>query len=206
VAGLNGFNRIGIFGGTFDPPHIGHQILAAEAFDQLALERIFWVLTPNPPHKQGHVITPLEYRIRMVEATIAENLNFVLSRVEIERAPPHYALDTVRVLQEQYPSAEMVYLIGGDSLSTLPDWDRPQEFLDACSLIGVMCRPGQQADLRGLESIIQGISAKVRFIDAPLLEISSSGIRRRVAQGKTFRYYLPEAVNQIILEQNLYLD
>ena len=204
MAGLNLLKRIGIFGGTFDPPHVGHQILAAEAYEQLTLDRILWVLTPDPPHKQDRSITPIEYRLRLVEATIAGNDKFELSLVEIERQPPHYALDTVNALQEQHPESEMVYLIGGDSLSTLPNWHKPQEFVEACSAIGVMCRPGQQADLQRLEDVIQGISSKVVIIDAPLLEISSSGIRRRVADGKPYRYYLPEAVHRIIREQNLY--
>lgn len=204
MAGLNPLKRIGIFGGTFDPPHVGHQILAAEAYEQLTLDRILWVLTPDPPHKQDRSITPIEYRLRLVEATIAGNDKFELSLVEIERQPPHYALDTVNALQEQHPESEMVYLIGGDSLSTLPNWHKPQEFVEACSAIGVMCRPGQQADLQRLEDVIRGISSKVVIIDAPLLEISSSGIRRRVADGKPYRYYLPEAVHRIIREQNLY--
>ena len=204
MAGLNPLKRIGIFGGTFDPPHVGHQILAAEAYEQLTLDRILWVLTPDPPHKQDRSITPIEYRLRLVEATIAGNDKFELSLVEIERQPPHYALDTVNALQGQHPESEMVYLIGGDSLSTLPNWHKPQEFVEACSAIGVMCRPGQQADLQRLEDVIQGISSKVVIIDAPLLEISSSGIRRRVADGKPYRYYLPEAVHRIIREQNLY--
>jgi nicotinate-nucleotide adenylyltransferase len=204
MAGLNPLKRIGIFGGTFDPPHVGHQILAAEAYEQLTLDRILWVLTPDPPHKQDRSITPIECRLRLVEATIAGNDKFELSLVEIERQPPHYALDTVNALQAQHPESEMVYLIGGDSLSTLPDWHKPQEFVEACSSIGVMCRPGQQADLQRLEDVIRGISSKVVIIDAPLLEISSSGIRRRVASGKPYRYYLPEAVHRIIREQNLY--
>jgi len=206
MAGLTPFTRIGIFGGTFDPPHVGHQILAAEALDQLSLDRILWVLTPNPPHKQNRAITPLEDRLRMVESTITGNNKFELSSVEIERQPPHYALDTVNTLQELHPDAEMVYLIGGDLLSTLPEWYKPQEFVDACSAIGVMCRPGQQADLQRLEGVIQGISSKLVIIDAPLLEISSSGIRRRIVGKKPYRYYLPEAVCRIIREGNLYLE
>jgi len=196
--------RIGIFGGTFDPPHIGHQILAAEAADQLGLEKVLWVLTPNPPHKRGQKITPLEVRLQMVQAAIASNPIFVLSRVDIDRQPPHYAVDTVLLLREQYPKAELVYLIGGDSLRNLPSWHEPQQFVDACGALGVMCRPGDQADLWGLDSIIYGIAEKVEFIDAPLLEISSSQIRRRIREGRMFRYYVPREVEEIIRERGVY--
>lgn len=196
--------RIGIFGGTFDPPHLGHLILAAEALDQLRLSRLLWVLTPDPPHKQGNVITPLEYRLEMVEAAIRHDPAFELSSVEIDRPGPHYALDTVNLLAEKYPRSELVYLIGGDSLHDLPAWHRPQDFVRACHALGVMRRPGDVIDLASIEALLPGISAKVEFIEAPLLEISSSQIRQRVADGRPYRYYLQEPVFRIIQSRRLY--
>ncbi len=196
--------RIGIFGGTFDPPHLGHLILAAEAFDQLSLSRLLWVLTPDPPHKQGNLITPLEYRLEMVKAAIRDDPAFELSSVEIDRPGPHYALDTVDLLAEKYPRDELVYLIGGDSLHDLPTWHRPQDFLRACQALGVMRRPGDVIDLASIEARLPGVSAKVEFIEAPLLEISSSQIRQRVAGGRPFRYYLQESVFRIIQSHRLY--
>ena len=196
--------RVGIFGGTFDPPHIAHLILAAEACDQLGLDRLLWVLTADPPHKQGQFITPLPRRLEMLQAALADNPTFELSRVDIDRLPPHYALETVQLLKEQHPQAYMVYLMGGDSLKELPTWYRPQEFLAACDAIGVMQRPGFETGLAELEAQLPGISSKVRFVAAPLLEISSSQIRKRVSQGDPYRYFLPPAVCQLIQEYHLY--
>ncbi len=196
--------RIGIFGGTFDPPHLGHLILAAEARYQLDLARLLWTLTAHPPHKQDRTITPLQHRLDMVNAALADEPAFELSRVEIDRPGPHYALDTVRLLQAQYPQAELFYLMGGDSLQSLPTWHRPQEFLDACHILGVMRRPGDTIGLTALESVLPGIGEKVQFVDTPLLEIASHQIRRRIAQRRPFRHYLPPSVHQIIHQRSLY--
>jgi nicotinate-nucleotide adenylyltransferase len=196
--------RIGIFGGTFDPPHIAHLILADEACSQIRLERLLWVLNPDPPHKHGLSITPLVDRLAMVQAALANNPAFELSRVEIDRPAPYYAVDTVRLLREQYPGAELIYLMGSDSLRDLPTWHRPREFVGATHILGVMLRPENQVDLPALEAQIPGVSAKVRMIQTPLIEISASQIRQRVSQGGSFRYYLPQGVYDIIQERGLY--
>jgi nicotinate-nucleotide adenylyltransferase len=196
--------RLGIFGGTFDPPHIGHQILAAEALFQLDLDRVLWVLTPNPPHKRGQKISPLHTRLKMVQAAIGDGVDFQVSRVEIDRPPPHYAVDTVRLLQKEFPHAKIVYLMGGDSLRDLPSWHAVQKFVAACHSLGVMRRPGAKIDLDALQTRIPTIAANIRFVEAPLIEISASQIRSRIRQGKPFRYYVPAAVYQIIQEENLY--
>jgi nicotinate-nucleotide adenylyltransferase len=196
--------RIGIFGGTFDPPHLGHLILAAEAYHQLKLKHLLWVLTPLPPHKPGRPISSVEQRLILLQAAISGNPAFEVSRVDIDRQPPHYALDTVRILKSQVPDAEFIYLMGGDSLHDLPTWHRPQDFTAACDLLGVMRRPGDQADLNALEAAIPGVSKKVCFVDAPLLDISSSDIRRRISQGEPFRYFLPQEVFELIQAQGLY--
>jgi len=195
---------IGLFGGTFDPPHIGHLILSAEAQAQLGLERLLWILTPNPPHKQGQPITPLEHRLVMVNLAISEDRWFELSTVEIERPGPHYALDTVKIIAEQNPDAKLVYLMGGDSLRDLPTWHRPKDLVAALHLIGIMHRPGDSIDLPALEKIIPGLTAKIRFVEAPLLEIASHEIRQRVAEGHPFRYFITPAVYNYIKEHSLY--
>src|SRR5574340_405932 len=138
-------DRIGIFGGTFDPPHVGHLILASEACAQLKLTRLLWMLTPDPPHKQDQEITPLEQRKAMVEYSILGDRSFELSLLEVERPGPHYTLDTVRILRERHPQAEIVLLIGGDSLHDLPTWYRPAELVRACDRseerrVGKECR------------------------------------------------------------------
>jgi len=196
--------QIGLFGGTFDPPHLGHLILASEAYSQLGLDRLLWILTPDPPHKQDQAITSVEHRLAMVRLAIGDNPKFELSSVELDRPGPHYTLDTVESIAEKYPEADITPIIGEDSLRDLPTWHKPKELLYACHWVGVMRRPGEEPDLRELERELPGISSKVHYVDAPLLEIASREIRSRVATGKPFRYYLPIPVFEYIEEHDLY--
>lgn len=196
--------RIGVFGGTFDPPHVGHLILAMEAADQLKLEQVLWVLTPDPPHKQGKRITAIETRIALVQAAIDADPLFTLSYVDINRPGPHYILDTMRILQEEYAEDALVYLMGGDSLQHLLDWYKPVDFIDVCDYVGVMRRPGEQINIDHLRDGIPELFSKLEFIDAPLLEISSNQIRQLAANGQPYRYYLPSRVFEIVLELGLY--
>lgn len=196
--------RTGIFGGTFDPPHMAHLVLASEAFYQLGLQRLLWVLTPFPPHKQGRDILPLQTRLYLLSAALRSNAAFEISRVDIDRQPPHYALDTMAILRAEYPADELIYLMGGDSLRDLPTWYSPQQFVEACSALGIMRRPGDQVNLPDIEYQIPGICAKVQFIEAPLLEISATEVRRRISQGRPYRYFLPEGVYEIIRALDLY--
>lgn len=197
--------RIGVFGGTFDPPHVGHLILASEAIEQLHLDRLLWVLTPDPPHKQGQLISPLAARLALVQAAIADNPLFALSSVEINRPGPHYALDTVRLLKQNYGlDSRILYLVGGDSLRDLPEWYRPGELIAEITGLGVMRRPGDQVDLTCLEETLPGLSAKVHMIHAPLLDISATEIRQRIAEGRHYRYYVLPAVYTLIEKMGLY--
>ena len=196
--------RLGIFGGTFDPPHIGHHILAADALSQLKLDQVLWVLTPDPPHKLGKEISPLNDRLAMVSAAIEEYPDFKLSRIEIDRPPPHFAVDTVCLLLRQNPHTNIIYLMGGDSLSDLPDWYNSREFVRICHAIGVLRRPGYDIDLHILENLIPGIQQKINFVETPLNEIAASDIRQMVKSGRSVQKYLHPAVFRIIQERNLY--
>ena len=196
--------RVGLFGGTFDPPHVGHLILASEARSQLELTRVLWTVTPDPPHKQDQSITALEHRLAMVKLAIEDNPSFELSDVELNRPGPHYTIDTIKLLAQQNPNAEIVPIIGGDSLNDLPTWHQPRELLYAAHWVGVMRRPGEEPNLDALERELPGISSKIHYVDAPLLEIASREIRDRAASGKPFRYYLPESVYEYIEQHQLY--
>lgn len=199
--------RIGIFGGTFDPPHLGHLILASEACTQLKLTRLLWVLTPNSPHKINQSKLALEHRLEMVQRVIADEPAFELSTVEFERPAPQYTVDTLRILHQQYPSADLILLMGADSLGSLAAWHRPNELVAACREIGVMRRPGEASiHLGALEAALPGLKGKVQFVDAPLLQISSREIRRRIAEKLEFRYFLPSGVYDYIQAHNLYRD
>ena len=196
--------RIGLFGGTFDPPHLGHLILASEAQSQLELDRLLWVLTPEPPHKLDQTITPAEHRLAMVQLAIADNAAFELSHIELDRPGPHFTVDTIKLVAEENPEAEIVPIIGGDSLNDLPKWHEPQQIVYACHWIGVMRRPHEQPRLEELERELPGISSKVHYVDAPLLEIASREIRSRIAEGRSVRYYLPANVYEYIEQHHLY--
>ena len=195
---------IGIFGGTFDPPHIGHLILAAEARAQFGLDHLLWVLTPDPPHKQDRKITPIQHRLAMVKLALADAPEFELSSVDLDRPGPHYAVDTVKIIAAQNPEASLVYLLGGDSLRDLPLWHHPADFVAACHGIGVMRRPGEAIDLPALKGKLPGLAAKVRFMDAPLIDIAAHDIRARIAGERPFRYFLTPGVYEYIIEHNLY--
>jgi nicotinate-nucleotide adenylyltransferase len=196
--------RLGLFGGTFDPPHVGHLILASEARTQLELTRVLWTVTPDPPHKQDQFITPLEHRLAMVKLAIEDNPFFELSDIELNRPGPHYMVDTIRALANENPQAEIVPIIGGDSLHDLPTWHEPRELVYAAHWVGVMRRPGGEPDLKELERELPGITSKVHYVDAPLLEIASREIRNRIASGQPYRYYLPNPVFQYINQHHLY--
>ena len=196
--------RLGLFGGTFDPPHVGHLILASEAKSQLELTRVLWTVTPDPPHKQDQWITPLEHRLAMVRLAIQDNPSFELSDIELNRPGPHYTVDTIRLLAERNPDAEIVPILGGDSLHDLPTWHEPDQIVFAAHWVGVMRRPGEEPNLSELEHELPGITSKVHYVNAPLLEIASREIRSRVAEGRPYRYYLPLPVYQYIQQHQLY--
>ena len=198
--------RIGVLGGTFDPPHIGHLILACESLSQLNLQKMLWVLTATPPHKQQESISALKHRLAMLRLAVDDDPAFEISDVDMRRPGPHYTLDTMTLLAGDHPDAELVLLLGGDSLHDLPGWHRPADLLAAVHEIGVMRRPVDSIDVPALERQLPGLSDKVRFVDAPLLQIASHEIRTRALRGLPFRYFVPRAVYDYIVEHRLYVD
>ncbi|MBT3315558.1 MAG: nicotinate (nicotinamide) nucleotide adenylyltransferase [Anaerolineae bacterium] len=198
--------RIGIFGGTFDPPHLGHLILACEVYTQLNLDRLLWMLTPDPPHKQDRKISTLAHRKKMLSLAIADNSSFELSLIEAERPGPHYSVDTVRIVRERNLGAEIIYLMGGDSLRNLHSWHSPADFVAACDEIGVMRRPADAINSSMLGDAVEGLKEKIRFVNAPLLEIASREIRQRIRENLPCRYYLPREVFAYILDERVYKE
>jgi len=198
--------RLGIFGGTFDPPHLGHLILAQEAHWQLNLDRILWLLTPVSPLKTDVAISPWQERWELTAAAIQDNPDFELSRVDIDRPAPHYAFESVKLLKEAYPGDQLVYFMGGDSLRELPKWEQPAELVANSDQIGVMHRPGNPINLDSLGAKVPGLIKKLVWVESPLIEISGRTIRKRIKTGGPVKYFLPEAVYQIILEKNLYRE
>lgn len=196
--------RIGLFGGTFDPPHIGHMILASEAVQQLDLSRLLWMLTPQPPHKDHAAITPVEHRLAMVKLAIADEPAFELSTLEGDRPGPHFTIDTVERLKTIEPGSGIVLLLGGDAVNDLPEWQRPRDLVAACDLIGAMLRPGVTIDIERLEGRLPGVAGKIQILDVPLIDIASSEVRRRIRERLPYRYFLSAAVLEYIREKKLY--
>lgn len=198
--------RIGIFGGTFDPPHNGHLLLANEALRCLKLECVLWVITPDPPHKQDRAITPLPMRLHLLQAALADHPEFKISLVDANRPGPQYAVDTLRILQTEYPNAALYYLMGGDSLHDLPIWYAPGDLLRLSAGLGVLRRPEDQVDLHLLEGHLPGISEKIYFIQSPQLKISSTQLREKIRAGQPVEDALPAAVWKIIQTEKCYSE
>jgi nicotinate-nucleotide adenylyltransferase len=196
--------RVGILGGTFDPPHIGHLILGEYAADALDLARLLYIPAAEPPHKQGEHKTPVEHRLAMLKLALADNPRFEISRVDIDRAGPHYSLDTVRIVQAQFPEAEIYFIMGGDSLRDLPLWHRPADLIRLCRL-AVMARAGADAWPEMHEAVLPGLAERVVMIESPLIEISSTRIVQRLGAGRSVRYLLPDAVLSYIQQHDLYV-
>lgn len=196
--------RLGVYGGTFDPPHLGHLILAETAADSLGLDLVLFVPAADPPHKAAQDIrSPVAHRVAMVEQAIAGNRRFALSRVDVDRPGPHYTVDMLRLLRTEYPRSELVLLIGADSLRDLPTWSRPDELITLATL-GVMPRPGVGPDVAALEQRIPGVDWRIRWIDAPLIDVAATDLAQRIAEGRSVRYQLPDAVCDYIQEHSLY--
>jgi nicotinate-nucleotide adenylyltransferase len=187
--------RIGIFGGTFDPPHLGHLILAEESVWQLKLDYLLWVLTPVSPFKENLIISPIQDRISMVLLAITGNQQFKFSPIDLDRPPPHYAVDTLALLRQASPQDEFYYLMGADSLNDLSAWHNPAEFISHCH---------ESINVTKLGNTIPGLSTKLILLETPIIQISGSDIRARVQKGREFRYFVPDSVYQYIVEHNLY--
>ncbi len=164
------------------------------------------MLTPFPPHKTGQEVTPLADRLDLLAAALDDDPAFELCRVDIDRPPPHYAVDTVVCCAPYTRRRAWSISSAATRFPTCRYWHRPADFILACDEIGVMLRPGHVMDLDVLEARLPGLRPRTRLIRAPLLEISSSDLRRKIAQGRPFRYYLPQPVYQLISDRLLYQD
>ncbi|MEK7847837.1 MAG: nicotinate-nucleotide adenylyltransferase [Chloroflexota bacterium] len=195
---------VGILGGTFDPVHIGHLIIAQEVALELGLELVYFIPVGQPPLKQG-AVTPAAHRLEMLRLALAGNGGFSLSTLEVARPGPSYTVDTLRALKGA-ESRELVFILGWDALSGLPGWHRPQELLALCRIAAVP-RPGAPVpDLDGLEKALPGLRGRLHLLTGPLVSISASEIRRRVGRGLPVRYLLPPGVEDYIREQGLYRE
>jgi nicotinate-nucleotide adenylyltransferase len=195
--------NIGVLGGTFDPIHMGHLVVAEEARIKLGLKEVLFVPAGQPWLKRDRNITTAVHRVEMVRRAIADNPHFKLCTLEVERAGPSYTVDTLTMLQKQLGSeASLFFILGRDTLAELPLWKEPQEVIQLCRLV-VPPRLGSK-DLKHLEAAIPGLLDKVIQLDMPVIGISSSEIRQRIAQGLPIRYLVPPEVEKYITEHKIY--
>lgn len=201
-----GCERIGIFGGTFDPIHIGHLILAEEAWFQLKLDCIYVVPAGDPPHKQGIDLSPVEERLRMCELATADIDYIKVSRLDADRPGPHYTSDMVRILRKQVgPEVELYFLMGMDSLRDLPTWHEAAWLVENCILVA-LSRHDVTLDWTQLEAALPGVRGQVIILDMPELEIASNVLRARVRKGEPIRHQVPKVVEEYIYTHGLYCE
>ncbi len=203
--------RYGILGGTFDPPHIGHLALAQEAYSRLLLDRVWFVPAAAPPHKQGQPISDAIDRRAMVERAIAGDERFGLDTLELERGGPSYTVETLRQLHERWGATVWIgFIVGWDMLLNLPTWREPMHVVATLDALIATRRPGYSAPadeeqaLAALERSLPGVRSRLEILPAPQLDISSSELRERVAQGLPVRYLTPDPVCSYISTHGLY--
>ncbi|MCO6450367.1 MAG: nicotinate-nucleotide adenylyltransferase [Caldilineales bacterium] len=196
--------RIGLLGGTFDPVHIGHLILAESARVALNLDHVFFVPAAAPPHKQGIVISPAEHRLAMLELAVAGNADFSVSRLDIERPGPHYTADLLEMMLAQSPhDQELWFLMGMDSLIDLPTWRDPDR-IRRLARLAVAMRPGYDPDWASLEAALPGILSEITLLDVAGVYVSASDLRKRAGAGESIRYLVSDAVRDYIAAHALY--
>ncbi len=190
--------RVGLFGGSFNPPHLAHLIVAEQVREQVGLDQVLWVPCHTPPHKDERELAAPHHRLAMVRLAVEGNPFFVASDVEIRRGGRSYTIDTIRALQTQHPEWELTLILGEDSLRTFHTWRAPEEIVARVPLI-VYRRPKAPA-----HPVDPRFLARTTFVEAPLLEISATEIRRRCREGRSIRYLVPEPVRQYIIKNQLY--
>ena len=197
--------RIGILGGSFDPPQIGHLILAEYGREALDIDHVLFVPVADHPVKRGELRLPIVHRLAMLKLAIKDNPNFSISRVDIDRNGPHYSADTVKLIREQYPQADLYFLMGGDNLRALPTWERAPDLYRCCRL-AVMKRADENITPDMHDDVLPGLSDKVDIVDVPMLSVwlSSTVVVSRLRANRSVRYLVPDAVLAYINDNHLY--
>jgi nicotinate-nucleotide adenylyltransferase len=195
--------RIGVFGGTFDPIHIGHLIIASDLQYALSLDQVLFVLAARPPHKNQREVSADHHRVAMLELALAGNDSFQVSEIELHRDGASYTADTLEALAAQHQDWDLIFLMGGDSLRDLPKWHEPDRIVRLAE-IGVAARPGFDVNLETIHAAIPGSKGRIHLVETPEIAISSREIRDRIMDGKPIRYQLPYHVEEYIRGNRLY--
>ena len=190
--------RIGILGGTFDPPHIAHLIAGECAASEFELDKLLYIPANIPPNKSAQVITPAADRLAMTRLAIEGNSRFDVSEIELKRKGPSYTIDTIREVKSKFNIPELYLFVGLDQLLNFMSWHNPQDILDEANVV-VMARPTKE-----LKEIDSNLKDRVKFMLMPMFDISSTDIRSSVRAGDSIRYLVPPAVEAYICDHRLY--
>jgi len=198
--------KTGLFGGTFDPIHLGHLIIAEDVREKLGLDRVIFIPAWHPWLKADREITDGQCRLEMVNLAVASNPNFEVSDAEMERPGSSYTVDTVELMRREFGSGEELYFIAGsDVVADMPRWKDPKRVMSLCRIVGVR-RPGaSEIDVEALRPLIPAVSSCLRVVDVPQVDISSTAIRERIRAGLSIRYLVTDEVAEYIHEHKLYL-
>jgi nicotinate-nucleotide adenylyltransferase len=199
--------RVGVFGGTFDPVHLGHLILAEQCREQGRLDQVLFVPAARPPHKDERDLSPFAQRVEMLSLAISGQPAFRIDELEKDRPGPSYTVETLAYLHRCHPEADLCLLVGGDTLHDLPMWYQPQAIVAQATLL-VMARPGATLpsveELRKNLGLREEVPLRVQVVDVPLIDIASRDVRSRVRRGSSIRYLVPRAVEAYIQDKHLY--
>ena len=190
--------RLGLYGGTFDPIHLGHLILAESCREACRLDRVWFVVAGSPPHKLGAKRTAINERVEMARLAVAGHPAFEVSELEARRPGPHYSVDTLEAVRLERPDDELFFLVGADSLVDLPNWREPGRIAELATLV-VVNRPGFAPDDRAIPS-----GRPILHVDVPPIGVASHDLRRRRLEGRSIRYQVPRAVEAYIDARGLY--
>jgi len=193
--------RLGLLGGTFDPPHVGHLLLAETAREELGLDRVVFVPARVPPHKRGRAVSPAPVRKALLAAAL-RGTGFSISTLELDRPGPSYTVDTLETMTRLHPGATLFLLVGADSLADLPTWRTPSRILSLAT-VAVAARPGAKGAAAARRAL-GGTRKAITFLGNPPIELSSTALRARVAAGRSIRFLVPAAVERAIAVRGLY--
>ena len=188
--------KIGIFGGTFDPPHLGHLIIAQTAVEDLELDKVLFIPAASPPHKTDRLTAPASHRLAMLRLAIKGNKQFEATVLELQRGGISYTVDTLRSLNEHYPDAQLFLILGEDNYAEFRSWKAPGEIVGLASLV-IYHRIGY--------GTVRNSPYPVTELKGPILELSSTDIRKKVSRGQSVRYYVPKDVASYIKSKKLYI-
>jgi len=197
--------KVGILGGTFDPIHTGHLILAENAYASFSLDYVWIMPNGNPPHKPGLVHASMEQRIHMAELAVADNEHLRVSDFENPSGSYHYTYETLEFLKKEHPDTDYYFILGADSLVQLPTWKEPERICKSCIILTATRDHMESGELlQCIQSLREAYGARIQLLETPNMDISSHMIREKVQKQQTIRYYVPEAVEAYIYAQGLY--